>query len=193
MLPPIFLFIGFAINLFGAAGYIFDTLQGKIKPNRVTFLIWPLAPLITFAAQVQQGVGISSTFSLMVAFVPLLVLIASFVNKKAAWKLTKFDLTCGALSIAGLVLWQITKVGNIAIGLSILSDGLASLPTIVKAYRYPKTEVAWPWLTSVIYAILALLTITDWRFASIGFPLYYFFDMVIIYFFIQTKIGEKKA
>src|SRR6185312_6897722 len=119
MLPYWFLFIGFAINLFGAGGYIVDILKGKIKPNRVTFLIWPIAPLITFAAQIQQGVGIASLFSLFVAFTPFLVLIASFVNKKAAWKLTKFDITCGVLSLVGLILWQVTKVGNVAIFFSI--------------------------------------------------------------------------
>lgn len=192
MLNPVFLFIGFAINLFGTGGYVIDTLKGKIKPNRVTFLIWPIAPLITFASQISQGVGTAAIFSLMVAFLSLLVFGASFVNKNSEWKLTTFDVTCGILSIIGLVFWQVTKVGNVAIMFSILSDGLASLPTIVKAYKYPETEVAWPWLTSVIYAILGLLTLTDWRFASAGFPIYYFFDVLAIYIFAQTRIGQRK-
>lgn len=192
MLSPVFLFIGAIINLIGACGYIIDIIKGKVKPNRVTFLIWPLAPLIAFFAQINEGVGISSLFSLFVAITPLLVLIASFINKKSQWKLTKFDMICGVLSLIGLVLWQITKSGNIAIIFSILSDGLASLPTIVKAYKFPETEVAWPWLTSVIYAILALLTLTKWSFASAGFPIYYLFAVSSIYIFTQAKIGQVK-
>lgn len=122
----------------------------------------------------------------------MLVFAASFVNKKAEWKLTKFDVLCGALSILGLILWQITKVGDIAIAFSILSDGLASLPTIVKAYAYPETEATWPWLTAVIYAVLGLLTLTDWRFASAAFPIYYLIDVLLIYIFAQTKMGKGK-
>lgn len=192
MIPPYFIYIAFFINLFGTGGYILDTLKGKVKPNRVTFFLWPLAPLLAFAAQIVQGAYQAAIFSIMVAILPLLVLIASFVNKKAEWKLTKFDIFCGVLSLCGLFLWLITKVGNIAIFFSILTDGLASLPTIVKAYKYPETEVAWPWLTTVIYAVLGLLTLTNWNFASVGFPVYYFFDMFVIYLFAQTKIGKKK-
>jgi len=53
-----------------------------------------------------------------------------------------FDLICGILSLVGLVLWMITKVGNVAIFFSIVADGLAAVPTLVKAYKYPDTEIA---------------------------------------------------
>lgn len=170
-----------------------ETIKGKVKPNRVTFFIWPIAPLIAFAAQIQQGVGLQSFFTLSVGILPLLILFASFFNKKSEWKLTFFDCMCGVLSLLGLFLWLITRVGNIAIFFSILADGLASLPTILKAYKYPKTEVAWPWLTSTVSGVLTLLTISHWTFENYGFPLYYTIAMFSIYFFAQTKVGEKNS
>lgn len=191
MFGPIILLIGFIINFIGTSSYLIDTLKGKIKPNRVTFFIWPLAAFIAFLAQVQQKVGYQALFTFSVFLLPFSVFVASFFNKKAYWKLTTFDLGCGALSIVGLILWQITKVGNVAIAFSILADGLATLPTIVKAYRYPETESAWPWATASINGLLVILTIKNWNFATYGFPIYYFIAMTSLWFFAQTKIGKR--
>lgn len=192
MVSYIVIIIGFVINLVGGFSYLVDTLKGKIQPNRVTFIIWPISPLIIFAAQVQQGVGVSSLFTFLTALTPLLVFIATFFNKKSVWKLTPFDLFCGGLSLLGLVLWLITRVGNIAILFSILSDGFATLPTIIKAYKYPETEATWPWLTSIIFAGLSLMTISVWDFASAGYLVYYLIAMSFIYIFAKTKIGKIK-
>lgn len=76
----------------------------------------------------------------MVGFTPLCIFIASFFNKKSYWKITKFDLLCGLFSIFGLVLWYITKEGNIAILFAIFSDLSAGIPTLVKSFKYPETE-----------------------------------------------------
>jgi hypothetical protein len=191
MLPEWFVFVGITIDMIGVVSYVIDTLKGKIKPNRVSFTLWSLAPLIAFYAQLQQGVGLQSFFTLAVGVAPLMVLIASFMNKKAEWKLTRFDLTCGALSIIGLILWQITKVGNIAIVFSILADGLAGLPIVVKSYKYPETEAGWPWLMAAISGIMTLLTITDWNFANYGFPLYLFGLTFLIYILVKFKLGRR--
>jgi hypothetical protein len=127
------------------------------------------------------------TFS--TGFLPLTVFIASFVNKKAEWKLTRFDLICGALSIVGLILWLITKVGNVAIFFSIVADGLAAVPTIVKAYKYPDTEIAWPWLATDIGVVLTLLTIDGWTFANSGFIIYILVLDTLIFSLVQFRIG----
>ena len=104
----------------------------------------------------------------------------TFLNKKSIWKITKFDIICGALSIMGLILWMITKVGNIAIIFGILADGLASLPTIKKSYHYPETENIWGYFTSTIFSIIILLTIKNWNFASYAFPIYMLLDCLIL-------------
>ena len=168
MLNPNFVIIGSLIGAAGSLAYLIDTVKGKVKPNRVSFLLWSIAPLIAFAAQMKQGVGLESLMTFSTGFLPLTVFVASFVNKKAEWKVTRFDLICGVLSIVGLALWLITRVGNVAIFFSIVADGLAAVPTIVKAYKYPETELAWPWMATVIGVVLTLLTIKDWSFANSG-------------------------
>ena len=191
MLNSNFVIVGTLISAIGSFAYLVDTVKGKIKPNRVSFLLWSIAPLIAFFAQIKQGVGLESLMTFSTGFLPLMTFVASFVNKRAEWKLTRFDLMCGFLSILGLVLWQITKVGNIAIFFSIVADGLAAVPTIVKAYKYPDTEIAWPWLATSVGVVLTLLTLTSLTFANSGFIIYILFVDTLIFGLVQFRIGEK--
>ncbi len=191
MLHSNFVIIGTLIGAVGSLAYLIDTVKGKVKPNRVSFLLWSIAPFIAFAAQLKQGVGLESLMTFSTGFLPLTTFIASFLNKKAEWKLTRFDLICGVLSILGLILWLITKVGNVAIFFSIVADGLAAVPTIVKAYKYPDTEIAWPWLATVFGVVLTLLTINDWTFANSGFIINILVVDTLIFSLVQFRIGEK--
>lgn len=190
MLNPNFVLVGILIGAIGSLSYLIDTLKGKVKPNKVTFFMWSIAPLIAFSAEAKQGVGIQSLMTFSVGFFPLTIFIASFVNKKAQWKLRRFDLICGLLSLAGLALWMITRVGNVAIFFSIMADGLGAVPTLVKAYKYPQTESPWPWITASINAALTLLTIKTWSFSNFGFPAYIFIVTLIIFSLVQFKIGK---
>ena len=191
MLHSNFIILGTLIGAAGSVAYLIDTVKGKVKPNRVSFLLWSIAPFIAFFAQIKQGVGLEALMTFSTGFFPLTVFIASFVNKEAEWKLTKFDLICGLLSVLGLILWLITKVGNVAIFFSIVADGLAAIPTIVKAYKYPETELAWPWIATVFGVILTLLTLTSFTFANSGFILYILVVNVLIFALVQFKLGDK--
>lgn len=104
MLPTSFVIVGMIIGSIGAFWYLVDTIRGNVKPNRVSFLLWSIAPLIAFTAEIQKGVGIQSLMTFSVGFLPLLIFLASFINKKSEWKLTRFDLACGMLSLLGLIL-----------------------------------------------------------------------------------------
>ncbi len=190
MINQNFVLLGAIIAAIGCLSYLIDTVKGKVKPNRVSFLVWSLAPLIAFVAEIKQGVGLQSLMTFVVGFLPLTIFIASFFNNKAVWKLTRFDLTCGAFSIIGLVLWYITKSGNIAIIFSILADGLAALPTIVKSFNFPETESGWPYFSATISAAITLLTVKVWDVANVGFPIYVLIVTLVISALVQFKLGK---
>lgn len=190
MIDERFIIFGAFLNLIGITSYLIATIKGHTKPNRVTWSIWALAPLIAFAAQIQQHVGLPALLTFMTGFGPLLIFIASFINKNAAWKITTFDLFCGALSLLGLALWMVTQTGNIAILFSILADGLASIPTIIKSYKAPETENSTAYLFSGTSALITLFALQTWDFTHLGFPLYIFLDCLIIYVLVKFKAGK---
>lgn len=192
MINDNFVFLGVAIFAFGSIGYFLGTLKGKVKPNRVTWLIWALAPLIAFAAQVKEGVGIhQSLLTFTVGFIPLLILGASFINKKSYWKIGKLDIICGTLSLLGLLLWQITGTGLIAIFFAIIADGLAAFPTVIKSIKFPETENWILYFANAISAGITLLTIKIWNFETFAFPLYIFLLTLLLAALIKFKIGKR--
>lgn len=191
MLHPNFVILGVLLQFLGGLSYFFDTLKGKVKPNRVSFFLWSLAPFIAFTAEIKQGVGIQSLLTFIVGFSPLTIFIASFFNKKSFWQLGPLDWICGALSLTGLLLWYFTRVGNIAIAFSIVSDGLAYLPTMVKGYHHPETENHWLYSLGVVNAGITLLTIDTWNFAHYAFPLYIFLADAIMVSLIKFNFGQK--
>ena len=191
MLDKSFVLVGTLIGSGGAVAYLADTLRGRVKPNRVSFLLWSIVPMIAFAAQVQQGVGLEALMTFSTGFLPLLTFAATFINKKAEWKVSRFDLACGFLSLLGLALWLVTKVGNLAILLGILADALAALPTLAKAYRHPETELAWPWLATCVGVVLTLLTLESWTFANSGFIVYIFLVDLLIYCVVRFRLGTR--
>ncbi len=190
MLNENFVYLGSAITFIGGFSYFLDTIKGKIQPNRVSWFLWALAPLIAFFAQIQQGVGIQSLLTLTFGLIPAMVFVGSFFNKKSFWKIEKIDIICGILSLLGLLLWYFTQVGNIAIFFSILADGLASLPTLVKAYNEPETENSHVFFANAVSAIIVLFTIKIWNFQNYGFPLYMLLMMGAIALCIQAKVGR---
>jgi hypothetical protein len=149
-----------------------------------------LAPLIAFVAEIKQGVGIQALATFIVGFVPLIIFIASFLNKKAAWKISKLDIICGVLSVSGIILWLITRIGNIAIFLSIMADALASIPTIIKSYHEPESENDLVYLFGVVNAAIALFVIKDWNFQHYGFPAYLLILCTILVLLIRFKLGK---
>ncbi len=191
MLPEYFVIIGALISSLGTLSYIIDTVKGKTKPNKVSWFVWALAPLIAFWATIDQGVGIQSLLTFTVGFSPLLVFLASFINKKAYWKITRLDLICGFLSIVGLIAWQITDIGNLAIFFGILADAIAAIPTIIKSYKEPETENPNVFLGSAIASLLTLLTIKTWSFEYYAFPLYILLICILFYILIKFKVGKQ--
>ena len=174
MIPEYFAVIGAAIGSLGGFYYLVETIRGKTKPNRVTWLLWGLFPMIIFAAQRAQGVEGLSWASFAAGFTPFLILLASFINKEAYWKTERRDYFLMGAAIAGIVLWALTDDPNLAIVFSLVADVFAGLPTFIKAYRYPETE-SW-----VAYAIstfgfgLSILAIQTYSFETSAFVIYLF-------------------
>ena len=112
---PYLVFLGAAVQLVGVFLYIKETLVGDTKPNRITWLMWAVAPLIATAAAIADGVTWAVLPVFMAGFGPLLVFVASFVNRNSYWKLETFDYLCGICSILALVFWGITQNPVVAI------------------------------------------------------------------------------
>jgi hypothetical protein len=164
--------VGAAFSLYSCFSYIQDIRHGTTRPNRVSWLLWSIAPLIGTVAALASGVTWAALPVFMSGFGPLLVFLYSLGNRNSYWQLGLFDYLCGACSLLALVLWGVTRHPEVAILLAIVSDALALLPTLVKAWREPKTESALAYFAGVCSALTSFAAVSAWEFAQIGFPIY---------------------
>lgn len=177
------------VALVGAAIYIKDTLAGKTKPNRVTWFMWALAPLIGTGAAISSGADFWATFRIFLAgFCPLLVFLASFINRQSYWKLTKFDFYCLLLSLAALIAWLLIDSPQLAIVLAASGDGVASLPTIKKAWNHPETESGLTFLAGFLSIIMVLPSIPVWNIENSAFQIY----LVIVNTLLVIAVYRKR-
>ncbi len=193
MIESIVIFGAIAVFL-GELAYVRDTYLGRSAPNRITFFLWALAPFIATAAEVSEGVTWAALPVFMVGFGPFMVLLASFTNKKAVWKLGKFDWACGVLAVLALALWAITQDALVAIVFALLSDALAGFPTLKKSWTHPETETIWAYVGSTIAVITGLIAAKTTNFSEIGFLLYILlFDLtVVLMLFFRGRYKKKQ-
>ena len=191
MIDQRFVFLAAIIDLAGVSTYIYSTLKGETKPNRVTWLLWAIIPLIAFAAEKNEHVGLPAVMTFMVGFCPLLVFLSSFFNGKAYWKISRLDIACGALSVLALIVWRLIGTGNVAIAFSLIADSLAGAPTLGKSLVAPSTENGKIFLCGAANATITLLTINDWNFANWGYPLYILVFCLVLFFVIEFRLGKK--
>jgi len=172
--------VGVVAQFFGISSYVIGTVRGGIKPNRVSWLMWTIVPMIATSAAIASGVTWAVLPVFMSGFGPFLVLLSSFANKQAYWRLGIFDYVCGACSVLALILWGVTGNPLLAIFFSIAADAAAALPTIVKSYLAPATERAAPFLAGIFSAGTSFFAVSSWRPSEYAFPAYLVLVNVII-------------
>lgn len=171
MINPNFVFLGATLSIIGALSYARDTIRGVTKPNRVSWLLWTIAPLLAFAAELRQGVGLQSVMTFAVGFAPFIILCSSFFNRDSVWKLGAFDFTCGLVSGLGIVVWIISSNNIEALVSFMAADCIAGLPTIYKSWKVPGTESVGIYLAGMVNALLTLATVKVWTTAEVAFPI----------------------
>jgi hypothetical protein len=148
------IYVGTAIGAAGALVYLRDTLRGTTQPNRVTWLLWAIAPLLAAGVEFSEGAGLRALPTFMVGFMPLLIFIGSFHNSAAVWKV------------------RVTRNGVLAISAAIAADFLAGVPTLMKSWTHPQTETVHSYIGALISMIVLLLTVDQWTFDVVAFPLF---------------------
>ncbi len=168
--------------------YIHSMFKGEAKPNRISWLMWAIAPFIATWAGFSSGVRWAILPVFMSGFSPFLIFLFSFISKKAYWKLEAFDYMCALFSGFALVLWTLTKNADIAIIFAILSDGAAAIPTISKSWTNPETENMFPFVGGLFSAIAAFFVIQEWKFSAYAFLTY----LVIVNIILLISINRRK-
>ena len=170
--PHSLVIISTLLLLWGGYAYFRDTLAGRTKPNRVSWFLWALAPLVSLGAAFSADADIWASVRVLVGgVVPGVIFLGSFFNRKSYWKLTRFDWFCGGLSLTALLFWQLASSPLIAVLLATAANTFASIPTFIKAWNFPETETRLTFITSFLSAVLIIPAIPVWNIANSAFQI----------------------
>ncbi len=181
------------LSLSGSLAYIRDMVRGKSKPNLVTWGLWAFAPLIATGAALSAHADGWATVRIVVSGVgPLLVFLVGLVTTQSYWKLSKFDYICGGLSLIALFAWLGASAPLAAILLAAIADVIATLPTVVKAWKYPKTETFYTYCIGLFTASLVIPAIPVWNIENAAFQVYLLVANTSLFFIVLRGYFRKR-
>lgn len=179
MLPEYFALVATAVTSIGTLQYLMLTIKGKVQPNRITFFFWGLFPLIAFFAQSSAEVSSVVWITLSVGVLPFAIVIASYLNSDAYWKVVRRDYVLAAIAVMAMVLWYVTNDPLTAIFFALLADIFAGLPTLIKSFNVPSSEDWRPYALNCFGFFIGLLSVQEWKFVEYSFVLYLFLMTLI--------------
>ena len=193
--PHSLVIISTLLLLWGGYAYFRDTLAGRTKPNRVSWFLWALAPLVSFSAAFSVDADIWASVRVLVGgVVPGVIFLGSFFNRKSYWKLTWFDWFCGGLSLTALLFWQLASSPLIAVLLATAANTFASIPTFIKAWNFPETETRLIYINSFLSAVLIIPAIPVWNIANSAFQISLMLGTGVMLVAVYRKdLGIKKT
>lgn len=178
----IFIIISSFLALISPLVYSHAILRGKAKPHRTTHFIFLLITALTTASLFVQGNKVAIWLAGATTFQSIIIFFLSIKYGMGGW--SKTDILCLVMALLGIVLWQVTKNPVVALYFAISADFIGIIPTLVKTYHLPETEV-WTFYTIDIFAALfSLFALSRWSLEEYSYPVYIMLINVVMTAFI---------
>jgi hypothetical protein len=164
----------------GLVPYFLEIHKRVIYPHNLSWIGWAFITSIGAIAMLTDG----GTWSVVILFANslscIIVVIYSIYKKVGVWSTTTYDYLFFALGILGIILWQTFDMPIMAILCAVLADLSFGIPTIIKAYKNPKSEAYLAWLSGSIAGLLSLFAVQNFTAVQFLYPMYLFiFDFTI--------------
>lgn len=164
--------------------YIKETIEGKVKPERISWLLWTLLGGTYFFSAVLSDGAILFTFGELVG--PVIILLFSL--KYGVGGKSRFDKYSLIIALAAFGLLFVLDGVLISLLLALLIDGIGATLTIRKLLIDPASESRNFWILAGISSGLALLSLRSYNFETTLFPAY----VLILSTFISFKTDPYK-
>ncbi len=163
--------IGGVLALLAIAPYIKDILHGTTRPNIISYGLWAL--LLAISAWAQISAGTSWSVALLIGdFIGTSAIVVLCLMGYGYSKYGWVEWTCLSLAIIAIVSWQVTNEPLLAIIFAVVADAMAAIPTIIKAYRDPWSELPITWIIIAVAALLGIFSTTIFNTVNLLFPAY---------------------
>ncbi|MFH1898864.1 MAG: hypothetical protein ABIJ82_00075 [Patescibacteria group bacterium] len=180
------IFLSTALALVAYFVYYISILKGKAKPHRTTRLVLFIISSLATASMFAQGNRVAIWLSGVFAVSSFVIFLMSI--KYGLGGFSKLDIFCFVIALFGIAVWIYTRNPTTAIFSSIAADFTGFLPTIIKSYKMPESEVWTFFFIGAVSAALNLLATEKWVFEAFAYPLYIILVNTIVVLLILRPV-----
>lgn len=185
----VFLIISTILPLISPLVYSKAILKGNAQPHRTTALVLLLITSLSTASLFAQGDKVAVWLAGASTLQSILIFILSLKYGMGGWN--KTDIACLLIALIGIVAWQTTNEPILALYFSIAADFVGVIPTLVKTYHFPETEIWSYYLLDTIAGGFSLLALGSWTLQEYSYPLYVvFINLAIVLLVIKSNIKK---
>lgn len=146
------------LSLAAFAPYMTDTLRGKTRPLRASWLIWSVLSSISLASQFAEGATISLAYAAAQCGGTIFIFALS-IRRGMGTFLKGSDGIVIAAACMGLVIWYVTDNAAYALFLSCAISLLGGSVTVFKSFLDPDSETMSFWTISFVASVFAVLSV----------------------------------
>ena len=185
-IQQIFLIASSILAFCSPAFYVWDILKGKAQPHRTTRLVILIITALSTAALLAQH----NTTAVWLAGIGLFqsTIIFALSLKYGVGGSDKLDMVCLVIAAFGIAIWKITNDPVLALYASIAADFTGFFPTLVKTFRFPKTESLLYFLVNLLAVGFNVLAMKVFDLQNVSYPLYLFLaNLAMVVFMVRKK------
>jgi hypothetical protein len=169
-MKDIFIAISVILGLISSFVYFVAILKGQAKPHRTTRLVFLFISALTTLSLFAQENRVAVWLSAVSTFQSVIIFLLSL--KYGMGGRSKTDILCLVMAIIGIISWQITKNPLTALYFAIAADFIGIVPTLIKTYRLPHTEVWTFYVLDVFAATFNFLATEKFTINQYLYPFY---------------------
>lgn len=153
-----------SMSIIGNVPYLIDVIKKKIKPHPYTWFIWSIVSAVTFFGQLLKGGGAGV---IPTAFAEIFTIIIFIFSLQYGFKhIDRKDNYFLIAALIGLIPWIMTKDPTISVIVVVCIDVIAFIPTLIKTYKRPDSEISILYIMNVTRHMLTLLLIRRYNIAT---------------------------
>lgn len=177
-MKEIFAVSALVVSVAANVPYIIDILKGRVKPERISWLLWTLLGLTYyFSAVFADGAKLFSFGELIGP-----VIIFALALKFGVGGRGKFDLSALLLALVAFILLFVFDGVLTGLLLALFIDGIGATLTIRKLLIDPTSESKTFWALGAVASMLALASLNVFSLETTLFPIYVLIFSSLVFF-----------
>jgi hypothetical protein len=165
-----FIILSSLLALTSASIYVRAIINGQAKPHRTTRIVILLFTILATASLVAKHDTVAVWLAAVSTLQAITIFTISLKYGIGGW--AKIDICCLFIAIIGIFFWKTTQNPNYALFSAITADFVGMIPTLIKAHRFPDTEIWLFWLIDTFTGLFSLFAVRSWNFSQFVYPLY---------------------